>query len=290
LDWRFPGYFEPKSHPESAAELVQMVYGEVEHLMSKYGQIDLLWYDGSWIDHGRKDVKSADFWKSHELNQMVYDHQPSILVNNRSGLKLDLDTPEQKVEASEIGRAWEACMTIGDSAGWGWLRDNPNRKTQATLLQNLVIAAAGEGNFLINIGPQANGEIDAEDAELLRGMGQWLSQQGEGIYSSQRCDLYDQGQPGAPLGKWTRKGNDAYLHLFRWPGPRVTVPRIAGKVKSAMLLSDDQAVTFEHDADGRLHLSGMPEKPPHPAINTVRIAFEQPPAMLDEPDHAAWIG
>jgi len=68
--------------------------------MTTYGKIDLLWYDGGWIDHGRKDVDPVTFWRSVELNQMVYDAQPHILVNNRFGIDLDLDSIGQKVEAS----------------------------------------------------------------------------------------------------------------------------------------------------------------------------------------------
>lgn len=290
LDWRFPGYFEPKNHPDSAAALVDQVHEEVNHLMTSYGQIDLLWYDGGWIDHGRKDMVSADFWRSHALNQMVYDHQPGILINNRSGLKLDLDTPEQKVEASDEGRGWEACMTIGDSAGWGWLRHNPNRKTSATLLQNLVTAAAGGGNYLINVGPAADGSVDRADAELLRGVGEWLASHGESIYGSQRCGLYNQSEPGAPLGQWTRKGDTGFLHLFRWPGEQVTIPLVGSKVESIQLLANGEPVSFTHDPDGRLHLRGLPEPPPHPSINTLRVQFSEPPGRTAEPDHAAWIG
>ena len=289
LDWRFPGYFEPAKHPASAEALAKQVHGELEHLMSAYGRIDLLWYDGGWIDHGRKGTQQTAFWRSHELNQRVYDLQPNILINNRSGLTLDLDTPEQKVAASEPGRAWEACMTIGDSAGWGWLLHNPNRKTEATLIQNLVTAAAGEGNFLINVGPRADGTLDPGDADRLRSVGAWLREQGEGIYGSQRCELYDQAEPGAPLGRWTRKGTTAYLYLFRWPGERVTIPLVDETPRSARLLSTGEAVAFDHGADGRLHLRELPPSPPHPSVNAIAFEFDHEPRRRHDPDHAAWI-
>ena len=288
LDWRFPGYFEPDKHPDSAAALVEQVHGEVRHLVSAYGPVDLLWYDGGWIDHGRKGSGDAPaFWRSAELNQMVYDAQPHILINNRSGIPLDLDTPEQKVKASEAGRAWEACMTIGDSAGWGWLRDNPNRKTVATLLQNLVNAAADEGNFLINVGPRGDGSLDGADTERLLEMGRWLEMCGEGIYGSQRCDLYDQVHPGAPLGRWTRKGRVGYLHIFRWPGTRAIVPLVASRARNARLLTTGGEVAIDTASNGRLVLGGLPDTPPHPCVNTIRVEFEDAPARQIEPDHAA---
>ncbi|MEM6504213.1 MAG: alpha-L-fucosidase [Planctomycetota bacterium] len=300
LDWRFPGYFEPGLHPESAEALRQQVHAELRQLMTDYGRIDLLWYDGGWIDHGRKSDgdpaaytrQVTNYWDSFTLNQMVYDLQPTILINNRSGIDLDLDTPEQEVKASEAGRAWEACMTIGDSTGWGWLRDNPNRKTTATLLQNLVQAAAGEGNFLINIGPDSRGRIDEADRSRLEAMGQWLTDNGEAIYGSQRCDLYDQRMPGAPLGRWTRQGKTAYLHLFRWPGPKFVVPLIDQAPRSARLLGQPITVFLEHDGNdpiGRLHVNGLPEEPPTPHVNVLVFEFEQAPLNHQEPDHSAWL-
>ena len=289
IDWRFPGYFEPEIYSESAAALVEEVHAEVRHLMSAYGPIDLLWYDGAWIDHGRKDQDKATFWRAAELNQMVYDLQPRILVNNRSGLDLDLDTPEQVVKASGRGRAWETCMTIGDSAGWGWLRDNPNRKTVATLLQNLVGTAADEGNFLINIGPRADGSLDQEDAERLLEVGRWLQTCGEAIYGSQGCALYDQNNPGAPLGRWTRQGDVGYLHIFRWPGREAIIPLVKTRALAATLLNTGAPVSVSTASNGRLILGDLPDEPPHPSVNTIRVEFEGEPQSLAEEDHAAWL-
>ncbi len=289
LDWRYPGYFEPNSHPDNHTQLIEQVHSEVKHLVSSYGKIDVLWYDGGWIDHGRKDVQQADYWRSVELNQMVYDHQPHILINNRSGIPLDLDTPEQTVKASERGRAWETCMTIGDSAGWGWLLDNPNRKTIATLLQHLINAAADEGNFLINVGPQPDGSLDKQDIERLEAMGDWLNTCGEAVYGSQRCELYDQANPGAPLGRWTRKDHVGYLNIFRWPGEKAIIPLVKTPARSATLLNTGQTVSIETASNGRLVLGNLPPDPPHPCVNTIKVEFESEPQRHGEPDHAAWL-
>lgn len=289
LDWRFPGYFEPDLYPESAAALRERVHAQIRELMSQYGRIDELWYDGGWISHGRIKKDEAAFWRSHELNQMVYDLQPHILINNRSGLDLDLDTPEQQVTASAEGRAWEACMTIGDSTGWGWVRDNPNRKTPATLLQNLVNAAADEGNLLLNIGPRPDGSIDPADAHRLETIGEWLRTSGPAIYGSQRCGLYDQRNPGAPLGRWTRQGTRAFLHLFRWPGGEVVIPLLEGEALKATLLQTGRTLTLRAEHNGRLVIGGLPADPPHPSVNTLQIDFAREPTQRAEPDKAAWI-
>lgn len=289
LDWRFPGYFEPDRYPESAKAMVDQLHAQVRELMTNYGRVDMLWYDGGWISHGRVEKDEAEFWRSAQLNQMVYDLQPHILINNRSGMPLDLDTPEQHVTASEPGRGWESCMTIGDSAGWGYVRDNPNRKTVATLLQNLVTAAAGEGNFLLNIAPRPNGHVDGEDGDRLLAMGEWLAHSGAAVYGSQRCELYDQQMPGAPLGRWTRQGNTAYLNVFRWPGTTAIVPLVATKALSARMLQTGQSVRVRQEYNGRLVLEGLPDTPPHPLMNTIAVEFATEPRNLAETDKAAWI-
>jgi len=57
----------------------------------------------------------AEQWESEKMNQMVFELQPEIIVNNRNGLPGDFSTPEQPIQAAAKGRAWEACMTLNDS-------------------------------------------------------------------------------------------------------------------------------------------------------------------------------
>jgi alpha-L-fucosidase len=269
---------------------VDKVHLQVRELMSNYGKIDVLWYDGGWISHGRYDkISEADFWKAKKLNAMVRELQPHILINNRSGTNEDLDTPEQHVTASEAGRGWESCMTIGDSAGWGYVKHSPNMKIVPQLLQNLCKAAAGEGNFLLNIGPKPDGSIRREEAVRLREVGEWLKVNGEAIYGSQRCDLYSQDNPGAPLGHWTRKGKTAYLCVYRWPGKEIIVPLVEGKANSARILQTGEKVKVRQEYNGRLVISDLPANPPHKYVTVVKVNFADVPKQREEKDKAAWL-
>jgi len=284
LDWRFPGYFEPKKYPESAKKMVEQYHAQVRELMTNYGKIDILWYDGGWIAHD-PNSNVAEFWRSAEVNKMVRELQPHIIINNRSGIEEDLDTPEQHVTASKPGRGWESCMTIGDSCGWGYVHNNPNMKTVTLLLQNLTIAAAGEGNYLLNCGPRPDGQIRREEQVRLHAMGEWLRVNGEAIYGSQRCSL-----SGGMLGVWTRKGNTAYFCIHRYPGTgEAIVPLVKTRAVSASILATGDKVTIRQEYNGRLVLGGLPKKPVDPHITVLKVEFESVPESITETDKAAWL-
>jgi alpha-L-fucosidase len=285
LDWRFPGYFEPKKYRKSAEAMVRQAHEQVRELMTNYGRIDVLWYDGGWSAQGDVPAeKMAQFWRARELNAMVRRMHPRILINNRSRLGEDLDTPEQHVTASEPGRGWESCMTMGDSCGWGYIRNNPNMKTATQLLQNLVTAAAGEGNYLLNIGPKGDGSVREEESQRLLAMGAWLRTNGQAIYGSQRCDL-----PGGMIGTWTRRGNTGYLHVFRWPGREAVVPCVATKATSAVVLQTGRKAKVRREHNGRLVISGLPARPPHPHVTVIKVRFASEPKALKEKDASKWL-
>lgn len=272
LDWRFPGWHRgPEKDPSGFAEMVDQAHAQVRELMTRYGRIDVLWYDGGWIP--RTDARDiAKWWKSAELNRMVRSLQPHIIINNRSGLDEDLDTPEQHVTASAPGRCWESCVTIG--SWWGYVRRDPNLKSVANLIQELVTAASGAGNYLLNVGPGPNGSIQPQFVSRLRAMGAWMSRNSDSIYGSQRCPS---GFGSSMFGKVTAKDNNAYLHIFRWPGQTATLVGIENRVLSARFLATGRPVAFRKTRDGKLILRNLPPDPPDPYDTVVKIALEGNP-------------
>ncbi len=287
LDWRFPGYFEPDKYADSAAEMVEQAHGQVREILSDYGRIDLLWYDGCWGTdfYGKVSREErARFWRSVELNRMARRINPRIIINHRSGIPEDFDISEQRVDASGPGRGWESCMTMGDSCGWGYIRHNPNFKSMPSLLQALITAAAGEGNYLLNIGPRGDGSIRREETSRLASIGDWLRTNGESIYGSERSEL-----SAGMVGLWTQRGWTGYLHIFRWPGQEVAVPLVATEARSAVLLETGQKVALRTESNGRLVFSDLPKRPPHPHVNVLRVDFAGKPSLLVEKDQAAWL-
>ncbi len=295
LDWRFPGYFEPEKYPESRAALVDYVHNQVRELMSNYGQIDLLEYDGGWMhDLDPDKEKQIAFWRARELNAMVRKLQPGIIINNRSGLDEDLDTPEQVVKASGAGRGWESCMCIGDSCGWGYVRFNPNWKNPAQLIQNLVLAAQDEGNYLLNIGPMPDGRVRSEELDRLRMMGKWLKVNEIAVRNSQRCQLISSSQPGMVdlnlQGVWTRQGTTGYWCIFRWPGERATAVRVGARPLQVKLLATGQELPFEYNEyNGKLTISGLPLLPPDEYCTVLKVQFDAVPQIKAEAAPADWL-
>ena len=271
LDWRFAGYYDRQKYPESFAQMVEQVHQQVRELMTNYGKIDMLWYDGPWIT-GVDAKDYAASWQAEKLNAMVRQLQPEIVINNRSGTDEDTDTPEQVVTPPvALDRCWESCMTIGDPAGWGYVRHNYNLKTlPRAFIQYLVTAASEGGNYLLNIGPKADGSVQSEYVRLLGQIGKWMKKNGASIYGSERVKTFT---PGL-VGKCTMRGDKLYIHVHRWPGTTTVIPGIANPVYAARLLADGRKLRFRKTDDGKVILSGMPKDPPDGCNTVIELTLD----------------
>lgn len=283
IDWRFPGCYDQVKHKKSAAAMVEQAHEQVRELMSNYGRIDLLWYDGGCVMNRPKGFHAGRFWKASALNAMVRRLQPEIIINGRSGTPEDFDTPEQHVTPSKAGRVWESCMTVGDT--WGYSASENNAKPVSRLVQDLVRAAKFSGNYLLNVGPKPNGTIRGSERKRLLQVGQWLKENGESIYGSERAFT---AEPAGTVGEWTQKGNSGYIHVFRWPGKKLTVSGIGTKVNRVTMLATNEEFEFELE-DGRLTISGLPKKPMNEFDTVLEVEFEGKPKEHKPRNKAAWL-
>ncbi len=202
------------------------------------------------------------------MNEMVFQLQPEIIVNNRNGLDGDFATPEQRITADK--RAWESCMTMNDS--WGYQKADDNWKTPKTIVRNLVTCARDTGNYLLNIGPKADGSIPEESVQHPDRGGQVDGAQRQHPFTSRRpC------QPRrSEFASFTRKGNTLYMHVHFWPGETVALGGLTNKVKSARLLASGKEVKFEQEKF-RVRFTGLPEKAPDDPVTTIAIECEGEP-------------
>lgn len=264
LDWRFPGYFLPRLYQKSARELVEQCHGQVRELMTQYGKIDILWFDGGedyWLCHGanlhamdnmrpedfREHPQIPDFWKAKELNQMARELQPGIVINNRSGRRQfgDYLTPEGRIGEMNTTTPWETCDTL--AGYWGW-KPNGMMRSLRECIALLVRVVTGDGNLLLNVGPRPDGSIEPEQVQRLKEIGQWLACYGESIYQTRGGPI-----PNGPWGGCTWKGNKLYVHVLEWKRDTVRLPLANAAVKRIFCLTGQQAVSREEA--GILHLS-----------------------------------
>ena len=163
-DGSFPDYLHRKAIPQ------------IRELLTNYGEFPAI----VWFDTPTKDMTPE---LAGEIVAVLNEH-PKLIWNNRlgGGYRGDTETPEQYIPPQGFpGRDWESCMTMNDT--WGYKQDDTNFKSTETLLRNLIDIASKGGNYLLNIGPMATGEVPAPEVERLQEMGKWLAVNGESIYA-----------------------------------------------------------------------------------------------------------
>jgi alpha-L-fucosidase len=264
MDWHHPDGARCAQDEAARRRFADYIHGQIRELLTNYGKIDILWYDVAW-------PLDARGWESEKMNEMVFRLQPEIIVNNRNRLEGDFSTPEQRIQAEKGGRAWESCMTMNDS--WGYQRADDNWKSPKTVVRNLVTCARGGGNYLLNIGPRADGSVPEESVRLLGVVGKWMERNGATIYESEPCAV-----TRSTYANFTRKGNTLFIHIHFWPGETVTVGGLDVKVKSARLLATGQEVQFEQDRF-RVRFTGLPKQAPDDPVTVIAAECNAEPTQ-----------
>jgi alpha-L-fucosidase len=262
MDWHHPDGARCATDPEARKRFVEYTHGLIREIMTNYGKVDVLWYDVDW-------PLNADQWESERMNKMVFELQPEIVVNNRNGIPGDFSTPEQEIVAEKGTRAWESCMTLNDS--WGYQAADDNWKSTKTVIRNLVECSRDGGNYLLNIGPRGDGSIPQDSVRVLSEVGQWLSRNGEAIYTAEPCRVH-----ASEFAGFTRKGNTLYMHVHFWPGDTIALGGLTSKVKSARLLASGREVKFDQETF-RVRFIGLPADAPDLPATTLAIECDSEP-------------
>ncbi len=241
---------------------------QVKEILSNYGDVAVLWWDTPTNMTKRMTQKLAE----------VANKYPQLITNNRLGAGLggDLETPEQFIPATGFpGRNWEVCMTM--NGHWGYNAYDDRWKSTKELTQKLVDIVSKGGNFLLNVGPNAEGVIPVVCQQNLLEMGDWLQLNGESIYGTTASPFHY-----LNWGRATRKGQKIYLHVFDWPkNGKLDVP-IGNKLKRAYLLADpDKSLQIsKFKASNQLQL---PAYAPDKMSSVIAIEFEGEPIVLPLP-------
>jgi alpha-L-fucosidase len=273
-DWTAPGgaayktgdhqpptyHWDPAQNGNFATYLEDKAIPQIRELLTNYGEFPAI----VWFDTPTPDMTPGLAGKI----VTVLNQHPKLIWNNRlgGGYQGDTETPEQYIPARGYpGRDWESCMTMNDT--WGYKVDDTNFKSTETLLRNLIDIASKGGNYLLNIGPMATGEVPEPEVVRLHEMGRWLAVNGESIYATRPTLFGDEagsfsttekdedGKPKfIPSWKWrsTTTADRIYVHLFEWPGTTFHLSMIPRQVTGAYLLADSthSALKVTRTADG----------------------------------------
>ncbi len=260
-DWCHPGGAASGGHWDKAQDgdmdkyIREIAVPQVREILTNYGDIAVLW----WDTPTNMNKKRADV-----LRPLIH-LQPGIITNNRlgGGYRGDFSTPEQHIPDGGLDYDWETCMTMNDT--WGYKKNDHNWKSTEELLRNLVDIVSKGGNYLLNVGPTAEGLIPQPSIERLREMGQWLALNGESIYGTTANPLGE-----LPWGRCTAKPGKLYLHVFDWPaGGILEMPGLKDKIKKAYLLANKNKLIVTHENGKAIILA--PDDTPLDPINTVVV-------------------
>ena len=258
------GHWDPAQEKRTFAEYIDEVsVPQVKELLTNYGELAVLWWDTPTNMTDEAALKL----------QSLLSLQPAIITNDRlkrPNFPGDHKTPEQRIPnlADLDGTDWETCMTMNGT--WGYKSYDHNYKSPKTLIQNLVDIASKGGNFLLNVGPTAEGEFPPESVAILGEIGKWMKVNGEAVYAT-KASPWGLFPWGRCTKKETAKGTTLYFSVFEWPSVgKIVIPGFRNSVISAKLLANGAKVKTSAGKDGSLSVA-LPDEAPDPITTVIRI-------------------
>ena len=292
MDWHHPDWGTRRAWNDKAPatppdmdRYVTFMKGQLRELLTGYGPIGILWFDGEWEQP----------W-THERGVDLYNYvrglQPKIIVNNRVGKGRsgmggmdkgqgvgDYGTPEQEIPPTGFGPgvSWESCMTMNNH--WGYNKNDQHWKSTETLVRNLIDCASKGGNYLLNVGPTSEGLFPDASVQRLAEIGRWMKVNRESIYGTKASPF-----PKLPWGRCTQRalGRDRtrlYLHVYSWPSDgQLLVPGLRNGVKSAGLLATGARLKWETTPEGVV--VRVPGQAPDAISSTVVLTIQGAPEVV----------
>lgn len=267
---RFPpsdrnaNYSIPK-YPEQWKLFTDYTHNQINELASDYGKLDILWLDGGWVRKKTEEEVKNEMLEVYEgsrwarnpqsqdidmprLVQEVRAKQPQLIVVDRAvpGPHQNYLTPEQHIPAEGLPYPWETCMTMATS--WSYVPNDTYKPTDE-LVEKLVDIVSKGGNFLLNIGPGPDGQLDPVAYNRLKEMGDWLKINGEAIYGTRMFSSFEEGD--SIRFTQSKDGKNRYIFLFNFPKNRTRLTKIrVAPNEQVQLLGSRSKVSWESNDNG----------------------------------------
>lgn len=266
------GPWDPAQNPKETMDdyIRDIAAPQVKEILTNYGPISILWWDTP-IDMTQQ--KATPLIEPLKL-------QPGIIHNDRlgGGFQGDTKTPEQHIPSDVDAFDWETCMTMNGT--WAFKSNDHNWKPTKTLIRNLIDIASKGGNYLLNIGPMADGTIPQPSIERLKEVGAWMKTNGDGIYGT-KGSRFARPSWGRITRKDNAQGTQLFLHVFDWKeGSELEIP-VKNKPLSASLLGDSSRKLRLSQKSGyfSLKLAGQPTNEHSTTIAIQLVGPEAPSGM-----------
>ncbi len=272
LDWHHPDARGNNwDYPDEEKKDFQKYLDEVtkphlRDLLTNYGPIAMIWFD----------IGTPTAEQAQELKDLVRELQPDTLVSGRIGHGLGdfQEMGDNQIPGARIQGDWQTPATLNDT--WGFKSYDENWKSPEGLIRNLVDIVSKGGNYLLNVGPTAEGIIPQPSVERLKAVGDWLQVNGDSIYGANMSPFRR-----LPWGRCTVKPGKLYLHVFEWPDGTLEVPGLKSDVQSAYLLADKQKSALQVTRSETGMSIELPGEAPDP-IDTVVVLEIDGEAEIDD--------
>lgn len=217
---------------------------QLREVLSNYGKVDLLWFDGDW-------ERSAEQWNLPEFKEYLKSFNPELIINSRLQGHGDYKTPEQGIPITRPEGPWEFCTTINSS--WGYVPDDNNYKSLNQIIRMFCDCITMGGNMLLDIGPREDGTIDQRQIDILLGLGRWIKTHEEAVYGT------DEGiNTRYYLGGSTVSKDRKTLYLFVYDDPKecVCLKGLSNKINKITVLHSGKEL--EHEIHGGVPWFNIP--------------------------------
>ena len=264
IDWNYPHAYPISSHNADfvTPEHHEFSKAQVRELLANYGKVSELWFD----------MGSLEPWQSKELYDLVKELQPDCMVSGRLGNDAyDFAVmPDNKLPESALHAPWQTAASMFDET-WSyrsWQDRGEVEDKYAEKLRSLIEIVAHGGNYLLNIGPAADGSVVPFEGEVIRSIGKWLEENGDAIYGTQQSPLRTM-TGGYEWGHVTVKENMMYLLLSgEYPEIGLTLPVAEG-------LRSVEGSDYEVFG-GMCTIAVTPDMFGKPDVKVIRLTYDRP--------------